>query len=53
MAEYKTLDELVQKFPNKTEREEQLKKMSNEEIDVLINHMRNIQGKVYLKKFKK
>lgn len=34
-------------------REEALKKMSNEEIDKLIEAMQNIYGKIYLSKFKK
>lgn len=35
------------------EREALLKNMTNEEIDELINWMQNIQGKIYLSKFKK
>lgn len=35
------------------EREALLKTMTNEEIDELINWMQNIQGKIYLSKFKK
>ena len=53
MSNYKTLDELVKAFPEKAEREKQLKSMTNAQIDVLINNMYNIQGKIYLKSFKK
>lgn len=37
----------------RAEREALLKTMTNEEIDELINWMQNIQGKIYLSKFKK
>ena len=52
-GEYRTLDELIKDYPDKTEREAHLKRMSNQEIDTLISHMRNIQGKIYLSSFKK
>ena len=52
MSNYKTLDELAKDFPNKADREEQLKKMNCAQIDVLIHHMNNIQGKIYLQSFK-
>jgi hypothetical protein len=52
MSNYKTLDELAKDFPNKADREEQLKKMNCAQIDVLIRHMNNIQGKIYLQSFK-
>lgn len=50
---YKTLEDLAKDYPDKSAREAQLKKMSNAEIDNLINHMHNVQGKIYLKSFKK
>ena len=50
---YKTLDELAKKYPDKTKREAQLRQMSDSEIDTLISHMNNVQGKIYLKSFKK
>lgn len=50
---YKTLDELAKKYPDKTAREVQLKKMTDAEIDTLISHTNNTQGKIYLKSFKK
>ena len=50
---YKTLEELINDYPDKKEREIQLHKMRNEEIDILIQHTRNIQGKNYLASFKK
>ena len=53
MKNYKTLEELIKDYLDKSEREQQLQQMSNEEIDILIEHMRNIQGKIYLKSFKK
>lgn len=53
MSNYKTLNELVKDFPNKADREKQLKNMSNKELDTLINTTNNVQGKIYLKSFKK
>lgn len=53
MANYKSLDELVKAFPNKADRESELNRMSNADIDVLIKNMSNVQGKIYLKSFKK
>ena len=53
MSKYKTLDELIKDYPDKNAREEELKAMSDEDIDTLISHMNNIQGKIYLKSFKK
>ena len=50
---YKTLEELTNDYPDKKEREIRLRKMRNEEIDILIQHTRNIQGKNYLASFKK
>ena len=50
---YKTLEELINDYPDKKEREIQLHKMRKEEIDILIQHTRNIQGKNYLASFKK
>lgn len=53
IGRYRTFDELAKDYPDKTEREEKLKRMSNQEIDTLISHMRNTQGKIYLSSFKK
>ena len=53
MAKYTRLEDLAKDYPNKNDREAELKKMSNGEIDTLISNMQNIQGKIYLKSFKK
>ena len=41
------------KYSIKSERENVLKNMTNEEIDILIKAMPNLYGKIYLSSFKK
>lgn len=41
------------KYPTKKAKEEALRKMSDEEIDELIDDCPNIQGKIFYSKFKK
>lgn len=57
VEQYKELDRIDGNNDDETtnlpEREALLKAMTNEEIDELINWMQNIQGKIYLSKFKK
>ena len=57
VEKYKELDRIEENNDENTtnlpEREALLKTMTNEEIDELINWMQNIQGKIYLSKFKK
>ena len=57
VEKYKELDRLEENNDENTtnlpEREALLKTMTNEEIDELINWMQNVQGKIYLSKFKK
>lgn len=50
---YTKLEDIAVDYPDRTEREAVLKDMPNEQIDVLIKNMPNIQGKIYLKGFKK
>ena len=45
--------EFQEKYKTKEEREKQLKKMTNEEIDELINSCGTVQGKGYYASFKK
>ena len=51
------MDELVmefqRKFPTKEEKIETLEKMSNEEIDKLIENSSNIYAKIFYNRFKK
>ena len=47
------IKEFQERYKTRKEKEEALKKMSNEEIDKLIEAMQNIYGKIYLSKFKK
>lgn len=49
---YKTLNDLAKDYPEKSAREAQLKKMSNAQINILIDNTHNIQGKIYLESFK-
>ena len=51
--EYKRLEDVAKDYPEKDKREEILREMNNEQIDTLISNMGNIQGKIYLKGFKK
>lgn len=57
VEKYKELDRIEENNDENTtnlpEREALLKTMTNEEIDELINWMQNVQGKIYLSKFKK
>lgn len=45
--------EFSAKYPTRKEKEEALRKMSDEEIDALIRDCPNIQGKIFYSKFKK
>ena len=47
------LERFYEDYETREKREEALKRMSNEEIDKLIEAMQNIYGKIYLSKFKK
>ncbi len=53
MAQYKKLEDLAKDYPDKSKREAYLKQMSNADIDTMIKNMQNVQGKIYLKSFKK
>lgn len=57
VEKYKELDRIEENNDENTtnlpEREALLKTMTNEEIDKLTNWMQNVQGKIYLSKFKK
>ena len=51
------MNDIIEKFqrdyPTKAEKDEALSKMSNAEIDELIEASSNIQGKIYYSSFKK
>ena len=47
------IEEFQERYKTREEREEALKRMSNEEIDKLIECPSSIQCKIYLSKFKK
>ena len=47
------IDKYQKEHPTKQEKEEALRKMSNEEIDELINASTNIFGKLFYSSFKK
>lgn len=49
---YTTLEEVAKDYPDKTEREKILSKMSEKELNILIKNMPNVSGKIYLSKFK-
>jgi len=49
----KLVKEFSAKYPTRAEKEEALRKMSDEEIDALIQDCPNIQGKIFYSKFKK
>ncbi len=47
------VNEFQDKYPTKKDKEEALKKMTNEQIDVLINANPNIYAKICYSSFKK
>ena len=47
------IEEFQKMYPTKESREEQLKTMSNEDIDKIIESCGTVQGKIYYSKFKK
>lgn len=49
----KLIEEFQKKYPTREAKEEALKKMSDEEIDKLINASTNVYGKIFYSKFKK
>ena len=49
----KIIEEFQEKYPTKEEKEKALEKMSNEEIQKLINASTNIYGKIFYKQFLK
>lgn len=53
MERMQLVKEFSAKYPTRAEKEEALKKMSDEEIDALIADCPNIQGKIFYSKFKK
>ena len=47
------IKEFQERYKTREEKEEALKRMSNEEIDKLIEASSNIQAKIFYSKFKK
>ena len=52
LAKMDKILEFQSKYPTKEEKEEALKKMTDEEIDELINSTTNIQARVFYSSFK-
>lgn len=53
MALNKVIEEFQAKYPTRSEKENALRNMSNEQIDELINASGNIQAKIFYASFKK
>ena len=51
--DWSIIDAFQKKYPTKAEKEEALRKMSNEEIDVLIKASYTVQAKIFYSSFKK
>ena len=49
----KIIEDFQKRYPTKAEKESALRKMSNEDIDKLIDANPNVYAKVFYKKFKK
>ena len=49
----KTVEEFQRKYPTKEEKIKALQKMTDEEIDVLINGSTSVYGKFFYSQFKK
>ena len=47
------IEKFQEKYPTRAEKEEALKKMSNEEIDKIIKSASNQQAKIFYSRFKK
>ena len=51
--DWSIIDAFQKKYPTKEEKEEALKRMTNDEIDVLIKASPSVFGKIFFSRFKK